>query len=87
MISLFPNMPEWASYLVAGLTIFAMMAFGCVIATRAGRSPYWGGVVSVRFMAPVLIWLLACTRWPALDQPQPKQDATDTSNTSVTPEN
>ncbi len=66
MNSLFPGMPEWASYLIAGITIFVMMASACVIATRAGRNPYWGVLVVVPFLAPVLIWALALVRWPSM---------------------
>ncbi|MFN7114606.1 MAG: hypothetical protein ACK4PK_09660 [Alphaproteobacteria bacterium] len=68
MTALFPNMPEWLSYLIGGLTIFVMMASACVIATRAGRNPYWGALVILPFFAPVLIWVLAYCRWPSFDK-------------------
>lgn len=74
MTALFPTMPEWLAYLIAGLTIFAMMASACVIATRAGRSPYWGMLVIVPFLAPLLIWVFAYSRWPAQEK-APRQDA------------
>lgn len=69
MSSLFPAIPEWLSYLVGGLTIFVMIASACVIATRAGRNPYWGVLVIVPFFAPVLIWALALVRWPSMTPP------------------
>lgn len=68
MTTLFPNIPEWLSYLIGGLTIFVMMASACVIATRAGRNPYWGTLVILPFFAPVLIWALAYCRWPSLER-------------------
>lgn len=68
MTALFPDMPAWLSYLIGGLTIFAMMASGAIIATRAGRNPYWGMLVIVPFLAPVLIWVFAYARWPSLDK-------------------
>ncbi len=68
MSALFPDIPEWLSYLIAGITIFVMMASACVIATRAGRDPYWGILVIVPFFAPVLIWVLAYCRWPSIDK-------------------
>lgn len=76
MMSLFPDMPAWASYLIAGITIFIMMASACVIATRAGRNPYWGVLVVVPFFAPVLIWALALVRWPSMT-PQVKTEGAE----------
>jgi hypothetical protein len=69
MTALFSGIPEWLSYLIGGLTIFMMMASACVIATRAGRNPYWGVLVIVPFAAPVLVWTLAYCRWPSFDKP------------------
>lgn len=68
MTALFPDIPEWLSYLIGGLTIFVMMSSACVIATRAGRNPYFGVLVIVPFIAPVLIWALAYSRWPSFDK-------------------
>lgn len=80
MNSLFPAMPEWLSYLIGGLTIFAMMASGCVIATRAGKNPYWGVLVVVPFVGFLLIWLFAVARWPSMT---PQSAADDTAPPAV----
>ncbi|HCS22478.1 MAG TPA: hypothetical protein PLW48_09030 [Alphaproteobacteria bacterium] len=68
MNALFPSIPEWLSYLVAGLTIFAMLCAGAVIAARAGRNPYWALLIIVPFLAPVMVWAFAYARWPSMEQ-------------------
>lgn len=60
--------PEWAQYLLQGITIFVLLSCGAVIATRAGRNPYWAMLFLVPFIyvpaIVVMLWIFAFTRWP-----------------------
>jgi hypothetical protein len=60
------DLPHWAQYLLQGLSIFGLMASAAVIATRAGRNPYWGVAAIIPYFIIVLFWALAFSPWPSL---------------------
>lgn len=68
MTMFFADMPEWLDYLIRGIFIFILMCATCVVASRAGRSPYWSLLAIVPYTLVVLVWVFACTRWPKVDK-------------------
>ncbi|MBI1215023.1 MAG: hypothetical protein GC185_04290 [Alphaproteobacteria bacterium] len=62
------EIPHWVLWLIQGICIFILMASSAVVATKAGRNPYWGVLAIVPFFVIVLIWLLAYSDWPALEK-------------------
>lgn len=60
--------PEWAQYLLQGVTIFILLSCGAVIAARAGRNPYWSLLFLVPFVyvpsVVVMLWIFAFIKWP-----------------------
>ena len=67
---------DWAHFLASpffGFAISAIVTFFLIfmpiirICRRIGRSAWWGLLM---FVWPVGLWLLAYTRWPAIDPPK-----------------
>lgn len=60
--------PEWAQYLLQGITIFVLLSCGAVIAARAGRNPYWSLLFLVPFVyvpsVVAMLWIFAFVKWP-----------------------
>lgn len=61
-------LPDWARFLLAGISICIFMAFSAVALSRAGRSPYWAIFVIIPYFPIVMIWLFAFCRWPKADK-------------------
>lgn len=59
-------LPEWLRFLLAGVTMFFLMAFSAIALTRAGRSPYWAIFVVIPYFMIVMVWLFAFCRWPKI---------------------
>jgi hypothetical protein len=57
------ELPEWLSYLIKGLMLSLLLVFSAVIATRAGRNPYWALITLVPYVLPIALWVLAYTKW------------------------
>lgn len=69
--------PEWAQFLLQGITIFVLLSCGAVIAARAGRNPYWSLLFLVPFVyvpaVVVMLWIFAFVKWPkALQDTNPQ---------------
>lgn len=60
--------PEWVQYLVQGLGLGFTLVFSAIIASRAGRSPYWALVMIIPYfyIPSIAVWALALCRWPLL---------------------
>ena len=60
--------PEWAQFLLQGISIFVLLSCGAVIAARAGRNPYWSLLFLVPFVyvpaVVVMFWIFAFVKWP-----------------------
>jgi hypothetical protein len=64
------GLPVWASYLVRGIAVCALLCCSAVVLSRAGRNPYWALLMIVPyFYVPViLICAFAFARWPRIDR-------------------
>ena len=58
----------WGIYLSVGIGLFAMLSFSCIIASRAGRSPYFALLMLFPYVQVVAIWVFAFTAWPKADK-------------------
>jgi len=57
-------LPEWALYLLIGVSLFIGISSIAVVLTRMGRSPYWAFLVLVPVVPIVAAWYLAFSVWP-----------------------
>jgi hypothetical protein len=62
------DLPVWFSYLLKGLSIFAMLAFPAIVLARAGKSPYFALLLMVPFINVAIVWGFAYAEWPKLDR-------------------
>jgi len=75
-IDIIAHLPNWVQWLLQGISIFGLMATGAVVATRAGRNPYWGIAAILPYIAIVVFWAFAFSRWPAVDGPEEQEKET-----------
>lgn len=57
-------MPVWLMFLSEGLVIFATLAMAAVVASRAGKSPYFALLLMAPLVNVAAIWLFAFSPWP-----------------------
>jgi hypothetical protein len=62
------TMPIWLEYLLKGLAVFAMIALPAVVASRAGKSPYFALLLLVPIVQIWVVWAFAFTDWPKVDK-------------------
>jgi hypothetical protein len=60
----FITVAPWLSYLFKGVVIALTMAFSAIVASKAGKNPYFALCLFVPALNAVLIWMLALGRWP-----------------------
>jgi len=61
----FLNLPEWATYLIEGVLLFAGLSSAAVVLTRTGRSPYWVFLLLLPIVNVLVVWYLAFAAWSA----------------------
>jgi len=61
-------MPLWLEYLLKGITIFGMLVFSGIVATKAGRNPYYALFLLIPFLQIAVVWAFAFLPWPKVDK-------------------
>lgn len=63
MIMHYPDMPQWAEYLLQGIFIFVMLSSSAVVLSRAGRSPYLALLMVIPYVQIIAVWAFAFSVW------------------------
>ncbi|MGM0422414.1 MAG: hypothetical protein ACQEQL_04855 [Pseudomonadota bacterium] len=60
--------PSWQEMLIMSIAGALIVLFGGMIATRAGRAPFWGLLLLVPVVQILCFWIFAFISWPRIDR-------------------